>query len=411
MRLFKVGDTYHCWFYFGGRRVKRTTHCTDRRAADVVGRRLEQEAADPACAAAARTSLDEALGEVIRLRREQAKAGLRSQDTVEFYLKKAAVLTANLGSHLQIAALQPPAGAPILDAYVSDRRRSVADPTIYKELVVLRAALKLQKRKGAWTGDLEAVFPEVSGHSKAVKRFVQPDQFDKLLRQLDPDDAARAALMVAAGAELRATERALDADINLLARLPQALLRGTKRASRERSVPLMAAWQRQLAEYALRHARGQGGQLFNSDTNGFRFRLRYAAKRCGLELSANDLRRTYSTWLLAAGAPTSVVAPTMGHSSTRMLERVYDARELEHFAATLSKAMGLDAGWTDASGSAGTDETVQQPKLLKEVPGTGIEPVTRGFSVSGKNWGPPSSNTSAKGRRWTPAGQRKAAGK
>lgn len=411
MRLHKVGIIWHCWFYVDGRRVKRTTHCTDRRAAEAVGRRLEQEAADPSSAAASRSRLEEALGEVISLRREQARAGQRSADTVTFYEDKAAVLVSQLGADLSIDKLQPPRGARILDGYVTARRRTVADQTIYKELVVLRAALKLQKRHGHWHGDLDAVFPQISGSSPAGRRFVKPSQLDELLHQLDHDDAARCAFMVGSGAELRATARALDVDVELLGRLPQVLLRGTKRKSRQRSVPLVAAWQKQLVEYSLRHARGRGGLLFMDDANGFAHRLRYGAKRCGLELSANDLRRTYSTWLLAAGAPMEIVAPTLGHKGTKMLERIYDARDMEHFSSALAQSMGLDTGWTDKGGPVRTSDQVKASNPVERVPGGGIEPPTRGFSISGRNWAPPREKKAAKARRWTPAGQRKAAGR
>jgi integrase len=37
----------------------------------------------------------------------------------------------------------------------------------------------------------------------------------------------------------------------------------------------------------------------------------------------NDLRRTYASWLVNAGAPLKVVANLLGHSSTRMVDLVY----------------------------------------------------------------------------------------
>jgi hypothetical protein len=47
-----------------------------------------------------------------------------------------------------------------VDQYISGRRsEAVTDHTIAKELVPLRASLKLAKRAGLWFGDLEALFP------------------------------------------------------------------------------------------------------------------------------------------------------------------------------------------------------------------------------------------------------------
>ncbi|MGH7179913.1 MAG: tyrosine-type recombinase/integrase, partial [Tepidisphaeraceae bacterium] len=37
----------------------------------------------------------------------------------------------------------------------------------------------------------------------------------------------------------------------------------------------------------------------------------------------NDLRRTFASWLVQQGVPLLTVATLMGHSSTRMVERVY----------------------------------------------------------------------------------------
>ena len=43
-RLFKRGDVWFCWLYQGGRRIRRTTGCTDRRAAAYRLKELEREA-------------------------------------------------------------------------------------------------------------------------------------------------------------------------------------------------------------------------------------------------------------------------------------------------------------------------------------------------------------------------------
>ena len=50
-------------------------------------------------------------------------------------------------------------------------------------------------------------------------------------------------------------------------------------------------------------------------------------------------------------------------------------------AARLAAEMGLDTGWTDKSGSAGTSETCETAAQRGKVPRGGIEPPTRGFSV------------------------------
>ena len=55
--------------------------------------------------------------------------------------------------------------------------------------------------------------------------------------------------------------------------------------------------------------------------------LRDLTLACGLAgippVSANDLRRTFATWLARAGVPILHVSKMMGHASTKMLEQVY----------------------------------------------------------------------------------------
>jgi hypothetical protein len=49
-----------------------------------------------------------------------------------------------------------------------------------------------------------------------------------------------------------------------------------------------------------------------------------ACALAGIEkVTPNDLRRTYASWLVNAGAPLKVVANLLGHSSTRMVDLVY----------------------------------------------------------------------------------------
>ncbi len=129
--------------------------------------------------------------------------------------------------------------------------------------------------------------------------------------------------------------------------------------------------------------------------------------------SPNDLRRTFASWQVEAGVPLFPIAQAMGHKDTRMLERVYGRQTPEQLAAIMARAMGLTQGVCstvvtapmDSAGSGGPDGPspaantgdTAEPKnseapqtsqsagpLMYErdaVPGGGIEPPTRGFSV------------------------------
>jgi integrase len=390
-RLYKVGRIWKTWVYVDGRRVKRSTGKRTRAAAAIEARRLEEASADPARAAAQATTVEDALWESLQFKREQAKAGDRSLDTVAMYEKKNGQLVRLLGADTSLATFCT--SAP-LDAYVSARRREgVRDHTIYKEIVVMRSALKLAKRRGLWFGDLDAVLPVLAPKYVPRKGTINEANFNRLLAELSPDDAGRAAFIIATGAELRATVLAERGDIG-----PAFVrLRGTKRASRARDVPIVLGWQRALLKYALESVgprppgeralqRGLNQQpaptLFRNSGDIFRGALRYAARRAGLEhVTPNDLRRTYAHLLRAAGASLANIAPTMGHADTRMLERVYAVLPPAILAERLIAEVDRDRIGTDRSASVATDATSETGAPSETMPRGGIEPPTRGFSV------------------------------
>jgi hypothetical protein len=173
--------------------------------------------------------------------------------------------------------------------------------------------------------------------------------------------------------------------------------------------------QRSLVAYALEHAAGKGDGLFQPWGN-VRRDLASACERAKIpRASPNDLRRTFANWYVAAGVPLFPVAQAMGHKDTRMLERVYGRQSPEQLATAFSRALGLpvpcNAGVTDDvenGGSRGLRGPSGQPsadgpqltlfaenqkarptlrssgpdaRAEMEVPGGGIEPPTRGFSV------------------------------
>src|SRR5450432_477902 len=99
-------------------------------------------------------------------------------------------------------------------------------------------------------------------------------------------------------------------------------IRGTKRAARDRRIAIRHPALASLLTYALTHAPGQD-ELFPAWTN-VRRDLHLACAQTGIEAcSPNDLRRTYAKWMRLARVPAEIVAPTMGHRDTRMVERVY----------------------------------------------------------------------------------------
>jgi integrase len=431
MQLFKRGPVWQALIYENGRRVQRSTHCRDRKAAELCARQLERDAADPAHAAAAKATLSDALQALLKQRREQAAAGRRSFETVGFYATKAGHLVRILEMTddetwvpFPLAGLQ----ARHVDDYVSRRRgEGAGEATIAKELVTLRAALKLAVRSGLWLGNPAAVMPiAFSPEYRPRDRFLSPEELSKLLGALLADQAARVAFIVATSACWGESCRAMRVDVS--EDLSTVFIRGTKRRTRLRTVPVVGDLSRSLLEYAVKHAQGSDGLLFRPWGN-VRRDLLQACKAVKISsCSPNDLRRTCATWLRAAGASPDLIAPVMGHADTRMVERVYGRLPLEDLRKRLSTQMGVDCntgataavstpgehcnkgatarvengvfGGSGVPDGASRSEPARASSAAKKqkahqylgtggptsardvlVPGAGIEPATRGFSV------------------------------
>jgi integrase len=394
-RLIKRGRVWYGWFYQDGKRVTRTTKCRDRAAAEAVVRQWERDAADPDHAAARTATLTGALQLLLQVDDEEVLAGRRSPDTVAFHKGKAGHLvrvfeTDERGDHVPFHLTR--LRAFDVDRYISARRREGAgDQTISKELVVLRKSLRLAIRAGLWRGRVEEVIPVAfSPGYEPRKRFLSDDELSKLLAALTPDRSARAAFIVATSACWRETELARTDDVSR--DLRSVLLRGTKRKTRFRTVPIVSPLQRSLLEHTLRYAAGEGEALFRPWGN-VRRDLAEACQRSGIErASPNDLRRTFANWYVAAGVPLFPIAQAMGHKDTRMLERVYGRQSPEQLAAMMARAMGLPAaGAADCTSFVAAPPETDGPGRLDGlpgpvisgglVPGAGIEPATRGFSV------------------------------
>ncbi len=347
MRVYKRDDSESWqaeWYDAEGRRYQRSTRCRDRRAAEAVARQWEQDAADPARAAALRTTLNDALELLLAQRDELVTAGHRSAETVKFYERKTGQLVRVLGADTPIAKIS----AALIDHYVSTRRshfankkhtRKVSDHTIVKELTALRAALKLCKRRGLWAGDIDAIMPlaaEVSTKYKPRERWLAWHELRRLLAELEADRAARVAFIVATGARWSESERAERADITD----ERVLLRGTKTEKSWRYVPVVAIEQRQLLALALEQAQGEGTRMLGRWHNVNRD-LKEACERAKIPgCSPNDLRRTFGTYLRASGASVDTVGEMLGHVDEAMAKRVYARLDPSQLAQRVTAEMG-----------------------------------------------------------------------
>jgi len=366
-----------------GHRRQVSTRCTDKRAAEIRRRQLEREALAPQPRRAGGT-LTQAVQLLISTTAEAARAGRRSKDTTTFYERK--------GGHLvRVIEGDPAEGtyrpfpladleASTVDAYITTRRgEGVSDHTISKELVALRRALKLARRAKLWSGDPAEVLPVAFAPAyRPRERWLPRAELAALLGQLQPQHAARVAFIVATSANWSEAEHVRPEDV---AAGSAVLLRGTKRPTRWRTVPIVLPWQESLLKYALEHAQHEGDarRLFAPWSNVRHDLERGAARAKIARLSPNDLRRTCAQWLRASGVPLEVVSAVLGHATTRMVETVYGRQS----AAQLAERMRAAACITGASapigevGSMGTMRTAQTEEISGE---------TRGFvSAQGRN--------------------------
>ena len=380
-RVYRRGRIWWGAYYADGERVRRSTRCTDRRAAEAIVRGWERDAADPAHAAATAASIRDALTLALRRAEDLARTGRRSEATASYYRAK-------LG---HLSRLLEPAGQPVplarltastVDAYLEQRRvEGASEHTLSKELGALRVALRLARRVGLWRGDPAEVLPVLHASEYVPRtRWLTVDEVARLLGELVADRAARVAWIVATGSRWSESDAARRGD----ATAREVVVRGTKTAAAARVVPVVLPEQRELLALAEQHAEGTDGRMFAAWGN-VRRDLAAACSRARIApATPNDLRRTFAHWLRQRGASADLVAPTMGHVDSRMVERVYGRLRGEELRAALLRCTtgvsdsAARADSADSLDSAGGSDPRENRQIA--VPRDGIEPPTRGFS-------------------------------
>jgi integrase len=328
-KLFRRGEIWYAWVRHpqGGVR-KQSTLCTDKRAAETVLAQLEREAADPAHATAQKITTQFVLDEYYRSRQRLGRA----EGTLHHTRVKAGALLGLLpvrASNITHAVVQR-----YVDARLKEGARRT---TIKKELRVLKASLKLANKNRDWAGNPDAVIPELDDDYTPGERFLTPWEMVGLATVLEPRRMALVAFAVATGCDPGALWRARREDI--AEDLSMVHVRGTKRASRDRMVPLEHPAQATLVAWSLARANASG-PLFDKWSN-VRRDLHQACGKLGIPgCSPNDLRRTFGTWLREGGVEPHLIGKAMGHADSRMVERVYGKLTPEALGSLLKQRMG-----------------------------------------------------------------------
>jgi len=319
-RLYKRGKIW--WYQFRGGRY--STHCTDKKAAELESREIERRVSDPTYRAANQATLADVYPDFVA-QQQQRK---RSAGTLKMYDTHLAHLARVFGDDASLASLS----AARLDGYVNTRHREGAkSTTIHKELTSLRGMLKLARRHGLYPFALDEVMPLVDGASEPGTRHLTAQQVPKLLAHLPAKRAAFVAFIVATGADLSSAETAEASDVDLKA--GTILVRGTKTNHRWRTVPILKPFAK-LAERAAK-------DLPFEPWGNVRRDLEVACRRAKVpRVTPRDLRRTHGSILRQLGVEPHLIGKMLGHADSRMVEKVYGQLP----ADALGKLMGERVG-------------------------------------------------------------------
>lgn len=322
--LYKRGRFYYCWV-----RGKRfSTRAQTRKEALEVKRRLSHAFADPVY----RASLKATVGELCAVTIQEVERRKRSAATVEYYSTKLGHIVRVMGADLPLAEIS----AGSVDAYIDTRRKEDAvQHTISKELGALRHMLRVAKRRLAFAGDVDSLFPIGFGKDyEPRRRSLTWEEIPKLLPELAPRWRAWVAFALVSGARKIEVERAEASDVSPARDVVQ--IRGSKTDLSDDAVAVPVAF-RSLLDLAL-DLGAKEGPLVGHWGNATRD-LAEACMRAGIvKVTPNDLRRTHATLLRASGTSVDLVARQLRHTDSRMVQRVYGRLTATQVGALLPAA-------------------------------------------------------------------------
>lgn len=257
------------------------------------------------------------IGQLLDMWRKSVELGI-APATKGAYAGKLANLQRLLG--------EQPAALITLDElvlYIDRRQREggVQAVTVGKELSILRRALRYGAARQLLPTGIEVRVPQCKGRSAPRMRWLTVEEYQKLIAILPTDRADWIRVAVQTGARKGEMARLQRSDVRWSS--GQLHIRGTKTIESDRTVPLTDDV-REVANRCI------DGPLVRPWHNADRD-LRQATKRLGIApVSANDLRRTYCTWLLISGMPADRVARLLGHTDLRLVHKVYGRITGEH---------------------------------------------------------------------------------
>lgn len=223
--------------------------------------------------------------------------------------------------------------ADVVDGFISTRlKEGAARTTVHKELTTLRGALRLARRRRRYPFALDEVMPlDFSVQYKPRERALSEVEIERLLATLPSKRAAVVAFILATGATYPSeVDGVRKGDVDRAKWMVR--LRGTKRSTRDRRVPVVRfarRWLEQAVPYV----------PFERWTN-IRRDLHAACDAIGIaRCSPNDLRRSIATLMRAMGVEPSLLGTYLGHKDSRMAERVYGRLAPDQLASLLDRTL------------------------------------------------------------------------
>lgn len=336
----RAGGTYYgYWTDLKGRYRRKSLRTKDPTVARTRLRQLELVSTD--AATHSKHTLGAAIGQLL-----DVVAHGNASATWKSYRQKGANVLDGIGN-IELTALS----RDVVLTYMRMRKTEGAgDGTIHKELVVLRRALAEAKQRDLWRGVVDDVVPTIKVRYEPRERWLDARNGARLLDELSGNRKLWAALGMLAGMRLSEIEAVKWEHVDLPAK--RMRVPGKKRASSWRVVPIAPDLEKMLRAEMKRRKPSAVDKIVARWPN-VRRDLERAIERMNrkdaemaekrkrkppapiAKVTPNDLRRTFASWLKQQGMDSLVVARLLGHSSTRMVEKVYGHLSDENYVAAI----------------------------------------------------------------------------
>lgn len=295
------------------RSTKQTEKTKASRVAREIERRLLLEASRP------RLALRDTLDMLAQHKKQKGVADA----TMSILAEKGGWLLAVLGPNYDVNALTLRDAQDYVDRRLGD---GVSLHTIHKEWGTLRSALRHARRHKLYPGDPADIWPDslVSVYTPR-DRWLRPEELRKLLPALPSRRRDHVTIYCYTGVRYSELYRMRRQHLDSESRSIWVDGHKGRKDRAQRTIPLAPeAWEILSVRAA---DTPKNGPLFR-DTWGrsvMARTLKSASKKAGIARvdSANDLRRTFATWLFHEGVPEATTIRLMGHANSQMVRRVY----------------------------------------------------------------------------------------